>query len=143
MKEFYDNEENIAKHIGEKYPNGRKKHVRRKHGDIERPLDCPYHKCNKVYASEGSLNLHIKLKHNGGNKTDREKIAKSIVYAKANGIPLSQNLSISVNLPPGLIKTAVSELGAEIDNSDIQHLENEVMRNNEETRIKMMEEELK
>jgi hypothetical protein len=29
------------------------------------------------YGSEGSLNLHMKLKHGGGNKTDREKLAVS------------------------------------------------------------------
>lgn len=36
---------------------------------------CPYENCNKLYGSEVSLNLHIKLKHKGGNKTDREKLA--------------------------------------------------------------------
>ena len=38
-------------------------------------LQCPYADCGKYYGSEGSLNLHIKIKHNGGNKTEREKIA--------------------------------------------------------------------
>ena len=28
-----------------------------------------------MYGSDVSLNLHIKLKHNGGNKTEREKVA--------------------------------------------------------------------
>ncbi len=36
---------------------------------------CPYQNCDKFYGSEVSLNLHMKLKHNGGNKTDREKLA--------------------------------------------------------------------
>jgi hypothetical protein len=36
---------------------------------------CPYDKCRRIYGSDVSLNLHIKLKHNGGNKTDREKLA--------------------------------------------------------------------
>lgn len=54
-----------------------------------------------MYGSEGSLNLHIKIKHNGGNKTDREKIAKSIVFAKAHRIDIPDKLD--VNLPPGLI----------------------------------------
>ena len=143
IEQFYNDQESIAKAIGEKYPNGRKKHVRRKHDEIKRHLDCPYAKCNKVYASEGSLNLHIKLKHNGGNKTDREKIAKSIVYAKANGMELSQNLAINVNLPPGSIESAANSLGVDIDNKEIDHLESEVMRSNEETRIKMKEEELR
>jgi hypothetical protein len=62
--------------------------------------------CSKIYGSEGSLNLHIKLKHNGGNKTDREKIAKSLVYAKATGINLPTELTTQLNLPPGIIYTA-------------------------------------
>ena len=77
----------------ERYSNGRKKHVRRTAKEIHRELECPYAKCTKSYASEGSLNLHIKIKHNGGNKTDREKIAKSIVYAKANGYEISEELA--------------------------------------------------
>lgn len=43
--------------------------------EIEKKFECPYGKCYKVYGSDVSLNLHIKLKHNGGNKTDREKLA--------------------------------------------------------------------
>ena len=30
---------------------------------------CPYTDCKKIYGSDVSLNLHIKLKHNGGNKS--------------------------------------------------------------------------
>jgi hypothetical protein len=54
--------------------------------ELSRDFICPYDNCGKNYASEGSLNLHIKIKHNGGNKTDREKLAKSLVYCKAKGI---------------------------------------------------------
>ena len=36
---------------------------------------CPYENCAKTYGSDVSLNLHIKLKHGGGNKTEREKLA--------------------------------------------------------------------
>ena len=43
--------------------------------EIEKNYTCPYERCYKVYGSDVSLNLHIKLKHNGGNKTDREKLA--------------------------------------------------------------------
>ena len=74
--------------------------------DIERRFKCPYHKCEKFYGSEGSLNLHIKIKHNGGNKTDREKIAKSIVFAKANGMIIPEMLE--VNLPPGSVEKAAT-----------------------------------
>jgi hypothetical protein len=55
------------------------------------------------------LNLHIKIKHNGGNKTDREKIAKSIVFAKANGMNIPENLE--VNLPPGSVEKAANLVG--------------------------------
>ena len=65
---------------------------------------CPYPNCKKFYGSEGSLNLHIKIKHNGGNKTDREKIAKSIVIAKVNGIQIVDEIKMNFNLPPGCLE---------------------------------------
>ena len=67
----------------DEYQKSRKKHDRRYAAEIAREYDCPYSGCDKMYGSEGSMNLHIKLKHKGGNKTDREKTAKHIVYAKA------------------------------------------------------------
>jgi hypothetical protein len=87
--------------------NGRKRHNRRCADQLEKDFVCPYEACSKLYGSEGSLNLHIKLKHNGGNKTDREKIAKSLVYANAKGLnfPLEQVTS-KVNLPPKIIYSA-------------------------------------
>ena len=63
----------------------RKKHLRRTVKQIDRSFICPYETCAKVYGSDGSLNLHIKIKHNGGNKTEREKLAKSLVAAHLNG----------------------------------------------------------
>lgn len=57
----------------------------------------------------------MKIKHNGGNKTDREKIAKSLVFAKANGIELNRDISIPVNLPPGLIEKAADQIGVELN----------------------------
>jgi len=47
--------------------------------------------------------LHIKIKHNGGNKTDREKLAKSLVAAHLNGNFLSQIEMLDLNLPPGTL----------------------------------------
>ena len=88
IEQFYNDPQNLERTTRERYLSGRKKHNRRCANEIERVLECPYAKCSKSYASEGSLNLHIKIKHNGGNKTDREKIAKSIVYHKANGIEI-------------------------------------------------------
>ena len=91
----------MAKLKAERYQSGRKIHERKKMCELEREFSCPYDGCSKVYASEGSLNLHIKIKHNGGNKTDREKLAKSLVYCKAKGIHIPENLE--VNLPPGIV----------------------------------------
>ncbi len=44
--------------------------------EINWEYECPYNGCGKPYGSEGSMNLHMKLKHHGGNKTDRDKLAK-------------------------------------------------------------------
>ena len=62
--------------IVERYSSGRKKHLRRCANEIEKKYSCPYQGCDKFYGSEGSLNLHMKLKHNAGSKTEREKTAK-------------------------------------------------------------------
>ena len=48
-----------------------------------------------------------------------------------------------MNLPPGLIETTANQLGVDIDKKEIRALENVVKRNNEETRLKMKQEELK
>lgn len=42
---------------------------RRNAVEIEKNHMCPYPDCYREYGSDVSLNLHIKLKHNGGNKT--------------------------------------------------------------------------
>jgi hypothetical protein len=69
--------------------NGRKKHLRRCANEIAKSYTCPYVECLKLYGSEGSLNLHMKIKHNAGSKTEREKLAKSIVWAvnRGGGVP--------------------------------------------------------
>ncbi|CAI2372167.1 unnamed protein product [Moneuplotes crassus] len=66
---------NYSESFGENI--GRKKHIRRTSKEITKNQNCPYQGCGKVYGSEGSLNLHMKLKHGGGNKTDREKLSVS------------------------------------------------------------------
>ena len=63
----------------ERYKSGRKKHLRRCANEIEKSYKCPYGGCFKVYGSEGSLNLHMKIKHNAGSKTEREKVARQIL----------------------------------------------------------------
>jgi len=67
--------------------------------------------------------LHIKIKHNGGNKTDREKIAKNIVQARLNGQSLPD---LEVNLPPGAVERAAQQVGLIQDENFIQDLEKQV-----------------
>jgi hypothetical protein len=92
--------------VVQKQKSKRKKHVRRIAADIERGFQCPYEDCEKIYGSEGSLNLHIKIKHNGGNKTDREKLAKALVLAHANGSLNKELELLNLNLPPGTLTKA-------------------------------------
>lgn len=62
-----------------------KKHSRRLSKEIEKNFVCPYKNCQKSYGGDMSLNLHIKIKHNGGNKTDRERLAGKIITAYNEG----------------------------------------------------------
>lgn len=133
IEEFYDDTENLERNSRERYISGRKKHHRRCANEIKRQLNCPYPHCNKLYGSEGSLNLHIKIKHNGGNKTDREKIAKSIVIAKVNGMELADEIKMNLNLPPGSLEKAASMLNVPIDPVSLNKLEKNVLKCNEET----------
>ncbi|CAK92926.1 unnamed protein product (macronuclear) [Paramecium tetraurelia] len=79
-----------------------KKKNRRTSQEIEKSFVCPYEKCNKQYGSDVSLNLHIKLKHDGGNKTDREKFAKMIIEAQQNGEVIT-DMNINIKFPPGYL----------------------------------------
>jgi len=92
----------------------RKKHNRRTADEIEREYICPYHGCKKYFGSEGSQNLHIKIKHNGGTKTDREKLALLLVEAYSESAKKSSDSSageipneiidkVELNLPPGIL----------------------------------------
>ena len=88
----------------------RKKHIRRTAKEINKNQLCPYADCGKYYGSEGSLNLHMKLKHEGGNKTDREKLAKTLVLCYTNGKPYPE---VSINLPPGALEEEARKLNVE------------------------------
>lgn len=48
---------------GEKLEDDRKKRFRRTANEIERHYRCPVETCQRSYGSEGSLNQHIKIKH--------------------------------------------------------------------------------
>jgi len=73
-------------------------------------FSCPYDGCLKLFGSESSQSLHIRIKHNGGSKTQREKLALMLVKAFANN-ELSDKLikSVNLNLPPGLITKVAIE----------------------------------
>ncbi len=43
---------------------------------IDKTYKCPFSDCAKPYGSDVSLNLHMKLKHNSGTKTEREALAR-------------------------------------------------------------------
>ena len=92
--------------------NKRKKHLRRTAQEIDRTFICPYDGCGKFFGSEGSQNLHIKIKHNGGSKTDREKLAKNLVLAFANQAMSNEIIdSVDLNLPPGVITKMAQKAG--------------------------------
>jgi len=55
-------------------PVGRRKHMRRCAKEITKTFVCPFEDCKRSYGSEGSLNLHIKIKHNGGQKNDHIRL---------------------------------------------------------------------
>lgn len=104
----------------ERYNSGRKKHFRRCANEISKSYTCPYPDCEKLYGSEGSLNLHMKLKHNAGSKTEREKLAKSLVWALQTGSDLQGAAPVNINLPPGTIEKAAKSLGLKIEDSGIK-----------------------
>lgn len=98
----------------------RKKHIRRTAKEISKDEMCPYPGCGKFYGSEGSLNLHMKLKHDGGNKTDREKLAKELVLSHSNGKPFPQ---VTLNLPPGAVREEAKKLNIDLSSAQVSELE--------------------
>ena len=57
------------------------------------------------------MNLHIKIKHNGGNKTNREQSARDLVFLKSLGKKINlPEVTKGFNLPPGIVYTAVEQL---------------------------------
>jgi hypothetical protein len=62
-----------------------KKKVRRPAAQIPKNYLCPFPHCEKSYGTDVSLNLHMKLKHNSGTKTERETIALEIIMAEDRG----------------------------------------------------------
>lgn len=52
---------------------------------IDKSYRCPFKDCLKPYGSDVSLNLHMKIKHNSGTKTEREALAKEICLGEEKG----------------------------------------------------------
>ena len=107
IKDYYD--KNVSDIKQTRYKNGRRIHDRKTNEELEKEEECPYHGCTKQFASEGALNLHIKTKHNGGNKTDREKLAKALVSRKSQGQQILWD-KLQISLPPGIIKKAAEQI---------------------------------
>lgn len=99
----------------------RKKHNRRSALEIDKSFNCPYHNCDKQFGSDGSLNLHIKIKHNGGTKTEREKMATLLIEAYVEAIKQGTEANIDfkqevidqiqLNLPPGILTQTAQKSG--------------------------------
>lgn len=89
---------------------------------MAKTYNCPYNDCQKQYGSEGSLNLHMKIKHKAGSKTDRERLAKNLIQAYQNGGPTNSGdgkhtklaALESINMPPGIIQETAKKLGVEV-----------------------------
>lgn len=114
------NTSQCSQSIPEEKREHRKKHVRRTAKEISKDDMCPYAGCGKHYGSEGSLNLHMKLKHDGGNKTDREKLAKSLVIAYTNGKPYPE---VTLNLPPGAIEEEAKKLNIDLSRNQVSEIQ--------------------
>ena len=66
---------------------------------INKNYTCPFPQCNKTYGSDVSLNLHMKLKHNSGTKTERETLAHEVCVAEEEG----RKIAVPLTFPPGYL----------------------------------------
>jgi hypothetical protein len=85
--------------------------MRRTNIEMEKEFECPYEKCEKIYGSDGALNLHVKVKHHGGTKTQRDAIAKKVLAMYQGKIVESDFCVLNLNLPPGALLNAAKQLG--------------------------------
>lgn len=76
--------------------------------------------------------MHIKNKHNGGNKTDREKLAKNLIICKAQGLKVPDRFEI--NLPPGIVRERAEIIKQyshiELNFDDLENLEKKLQVQN-------------
>jgi hypothetical protein len=88
-----------------------RKRKRRATRELDKNYECPYERCELRYASELALNLHIKNKHDGGTKTEREAltvtyllIQRLIVEAMNKGKQIPET---TIKLPPNYLKVCL------------------------------------
>lgn len=66
----------------------RRQSKRRNEGELDKCFKCPYEQCTKQYASDLALNLHMKNKHRGGTKKDRDRVAVPISLSLENDLKI-------------------------------------------------------
>lgn len=94
-----DELENAQKDWSQFWAQKTKKKVRRTSNMIDKTYHCPFPGCDKNYGSDVSLNLHMKLKHNSGTKTERETLAREFCLAEEQG----QKIDVNLTFPPGYL----------------------------------------
>lgn len=62
----------------------------------------------------------MKLKHNGGNKTDREKLAKSLVLAYVSSKPYP---NVDINLPLKVIQEECKKLNINLNSEKLKEIQ--------------------
>lgn len=65
-----ENNKNVRENFKHK-PLKKPRNHRKSKAHISNQYSCTYPDCNRCYDSSVSLNLHIKIKHNGGTKKER------------------------------------------------------------------------
>lgn len=66
--------------------------IRRNEEKLTKLFRCCYYPCKKEYASVLALNLHVKKKHNGGTKKQRDELAvKLILYRGGFWMPVQED----------------------------------------------------
>ena len=63
----------------------------------------------------------MKLKHNAGSKTEREKLAKTLALSYQNGQEGPTTERLEINLPPGIIEKAAKILGVQLPKDATLH----------------------
>lgn len=134
IKDFYDRE--IQRLANERYKHGlkiRKVTKRKRNIELDKRYNCPYAECERQYNTDCALSNHIMLKHNGGNKTDREKLANALIHRSLNGFTLPEVLKW--NLAPGIITKVAQQMEADdskivVPQATIDILEMKILDNN-------------